>query len=156
KVVTVCDTAGEEDFSSLRPLSYPDADVFIVCYSVDQPDSLKHITEKWVPEIKHFCPQTPILVVGNKKDIRDEHRRASIAAGTSDGGSADSLAQPVAQKEAEECARRVSNFQLIECSAKTRENVRAVFDTAIRAAIAYRNRRNNKVIQSLLKLRLVF
>lgn len=50
-MVTVCDTAGEEDFSSLRPLSYPDADVFIVCYSVDQPDSLKHIIEKWVPEV---------------------------------------------------------------------------------------------------------
>lgn len=104
-------------------------------------------------QIKHFCPQTPILVVGNKKDIRDEHRRASIAAGTSDGGSADSLAQPVAQKEAEECARRVSNFQLIECSAKTREvcsDICPLRNAEIRAARVNKNGLIAGVVAELL------
>ncbi|MCP9263959.1 Transforming protein RhoA [Dirofilaria immitis] len=45
KVLTVCDTAGEDDYNTLRPLSYPDTDVFIACYSVERPESLKGIRE---------------------------------------------------------------------------------------------------------------
>lgn len=51
EVLTVCDTAGEDDYNNLRPLSYPDADVFIVCYSVERPESLKSVQEKWIPEV---------------------------------------------------------------------------------------------------------
>ncbi|KAK2843631.1 hypothetical protein Q7C36_011846 [Tachysurus vachellii] len=50
------DTAGQEDYDRLRPLSYPDTDVILMCFSVDSPDSLENIPEKWVPEVKHFCP----------------------------------------------------------------------------------------------------
>ena len=64
------DTAGQEDYDRLRPLSYPDTDVILMCFSVDSPDSLQNIPEKWVPEVKHFCPNVPIVLVGNKKDLR--------------------------------------------------------------------------------------
>ena len=40
------DTAGQEDYDRLRPLSYPDANVILVCFSVDRPDSLLNVTEK--------------------------------------------------------------------------------------------------------------
>ncbi|CAH8449214.1 unnamed protein product [Schistosoma turkestanicum] len=66
------DTAGQEDYDRLRPLSYPDTDVVLICYSIDTPDSLANIPEKWIPEIKHFCPNVPIILVGNKKDLRDD------------------------------------------------------------------------------------
>uniref|UniRef100_A0A915CMR7 Uncharacterized protein n=1 Tax=Ditylenchus dipsaci TaxID=166011 RepID=A0A915CMR7_9BILA len=121
-------------------LTLPDADVFIVCYSVDRGDSLKSIREKWIPEIKHFSPNTPIVVVGNKKDIRE----------------GESLATCVDFCEAEKLAKDCSTFKAIECSAKSRDNIRTVFEVAIRAAIAHRNRKNNKVVQQLMKLRLVF
>lgn len=61
------DTAGQEDYDRLRPLSYPDTDVILMCYSIDNPDSLVNIREKWTPEVKHFCPSVPIVLVGNKK-----------------------------------------------------------------------------------------
>ena len=64
------DTAGQEDYDRLRPLSYPDTDVILMCFSIDSPDSLQNIPEKWVPEVKHFCPNVPIVLVGNKKDLR--------------------------------------------------------------------------------------
>lgn len=46
------DTAGQEDYDRLRPLSYPDTDVILMCFSVDSPDSLENIPEKWTPEVK--------------------------------------------------------------------------------------------------------
>ena len=61
------DTAGQEDYDRLRPLSYPDTDVIVMCFSIDAPDTLENIPEKWTPEIKHFCPTAPIVLVGNKK-----------------------------------------------------------------------------------------
>uniref|UniRef100_G1KHK8 Ras homolog family member A n=1 Tax=Anolis carolinensis TaxID=28377 RepID=G1KHK8_ANOCA len=74
------DTAGQEDYDRLRPLSYPDTDVILMCFSTDSPDSLENIPEKWTPEVKHFCPNVPIILVGNKKDLRnDEHTRRELA-----------------------------------------------------------------------------
>lgn len=104
------DTAGQEDYDRLRPLSYPDTDVILMCFSIDSPDSLgetlpvlglavwfsspparrahcasspptaENIPEKWTPEVKHFCPNVPIILVGNKKDLRnDEHTRQELA-----------------------------------------------------------------------------
>ena len=49
-------TAGQEDYDRLRPLSYPDTDVILMCFSIDSPDSLENIPEKWTPEVRHFCP----------------------------------------------------------------------------------------------------
>ncbi|KAK4302096.1 hypothetical protein Pmani_025783 [Petrolisthes manimaculis] len=66
------DTAGQEDYDRLRPLSYPDTDVILMCFSIDSPDSLENIPEKWTPEVKHFCPNVPIILVGNKKDLRND------------------------------------------------------------------------------------
>lgn len=66
------DTAGQEDYDRLRPLSYPDTDVILMCFSIDSPDSLENIPEKWTPEVRHFCPAVPIILVGNKKDLRTD------------------------------------------------------------------------------------
>jgi len=40
------DTAGQEEYDRLRPLSYPDTHVVIICYAIDLPDSLENVTEK--------------------------------------------------------------------------------------------------------------
>ena len=58
------DTAGQEDYDRLRPLSYPSTDIFILCFSVVSPVSYDNIVSKWIPEIRKCCPETPILLVG--------------------------------------------------------------------------------------------
>ncbi|KAK3566497.1 hypothetical protein QTP86_034003 [Hemibagrus guttatus] len=127
------DTAGQEDYDRLRPLSYPDTDVILMCFSIDSPDSLENIPEKWTPEVKHFCPNVPIILVGNKKDQRnDEHTRRELAK---------MKQEPVKPEEGRDMANRISAFGYLECSAKTKEGVREVFEMATRAALQVRKRK---------------
>lgn len=68
------DTSGDPNFSSVRPISYPDTDVFLVCFSVVDFFSFDSIENYWVPEIRHHCPQTPIVLVGTKLDLRSDEK----------------------------------------------------------------------------------
>jgi len=121
------DTAGQEDYDRLRPLSYPDTDVILMCFSIDQPDSLENIPEKWVPEVKHFCPNVPIVLVGNKKDLRnDDYTIRDLQRNKQ---------QPVSYGEGEQMASRIGAKAYLECSALTKEGVRGVFEAATRAAL---------------------
>ena len=64
-------TAGQEDYDRLRPLSYPQTDVFLVCFSVLSTTSFENVRHKWVPEVRHYCPDTPLVLVGMKGDLRE-------------------------------------------------------------------------------------
>jgi len=66
------DTAGREDYDRLRPLSYPQTDIFLICFSLISPSSFENITLKWIPEITHHCPNTPFVIVGTKLDLRED------------------------------------------------------------------------------------
>ena len=50
-----------------------------MCFSIDSPDSLENIPEKWTPEVRHFCPNVPIILVGNKKVSRRRRRRTELS-----------------------------------------------------------------------------
>lgn len=132
------DTAGQEDYDRLRPLSYPDTDVILMCFSIDSPDSLENIPEKWIPEVKHFCPNVPIVLVGNKKDLRgDDYTIRELAR---------SKQVPVPLSEGEQMANRIGAKDYLECSALTKEGVKEVFEAATRAALCQKvkNKRKGK------------
>lgn len=73
--LSLWDTAGQEDYEKLRPLSYPNTDVFLLCFSLVNPTSLKNVFEKWSPELRHYAKKVPVILVGLKKDLRDEFAR---------------------------------------------------------------------------------
>uniref|UniRef100_A0A3Q3KDN9 Uncharacterized protein n=1 Tax=Monopterus albus TaxID=43700 RepID=A0A3Q3KDN9_MONAL len=58
------DTAGQEDYDRLRPLSYPDTDVILMCFSVDSPDSLENIPENGQTNNYCTCVTMNIAVLG--------------------------------------------------------------------------------------------
>ncbi|XP_038076722.1 rho-related protein racA-like isoform X2 [Patiria miniata] len=59
-----------EDYDRLRPLSYPGTDIFMMLFSVENRSSLESIEGRWLPEIRHHMPDTPILLVATKIDLR--------------------------------------------------------------------------------------
>lgn len=40
------DTAGQEEYDRLRPLSYPETDLLFVCFAIDCPASLENVMDK--------------------------------------------------------------------------------------------------------------
>ncbi|EFA07463.2 ras-like GTP-binding protein Rho1 isoform X2 [Tribolium castaneum] len=130
------DTAGQEDYDRLRPLSYPDTDVILMCFSVDSPDSLENIPEKWTPEVKHFCPNVPIILVGNKKDLRNDPNTINELKKMKQ--------EPVKPQDGRAMAEKINAFAYLECSAKSKEGVREVFENATRAALQVKKKKKHR------------
>merc|ERR1712179_371082 len=129
------DTAGQSEYERLRPLSYIDANVILACFSVSSPDSLENIAERWLPEVKHFCPNIPIVLVACKTDLRNDERTLEELAGMKQ--------TRVRQEEGLAMAEKIKAFKYLECSAKTNAGVREVFEAATRAAIYKKKKQPN-------------
>jgi len=136
--LSLWDTAGQEDYDRLRPLSYPGTDVFIICYSTTSSTSLNNVLNKWLPEIRSHCPSTPFILVGTKSDVRtskhdlEKARRAGRAFSFVD--------LDVAEKKGAELGATA----VMECSAKTQMGLKTVFDMAIKTAMADRKQPKKK------------
>lgn len=60
----------QEDYDKLRPLTYSNADVVLLAFTIDDPDSFEHAKDKWSTELRHFLVGVPVLIVGCKGDLR--------------------------------------------------------------------------------------
>lgn len=58
------------DLIKLKPLEYEDIDVFLACFDISNPNSFQNISTVWVPEMRFYVPGTPLIVIGNKADLR--------------------------------------------------------------------------------------
>ncbi|KRZ20036.1 Ras-related protein Rac1, partial [Trichinella pseudospiralis] len=113
------DTAGQEDYDRLRPLSYPQTDVFLICFSLVNPASFENVRAKWFPEVSHHCPNTPIILVGTKLDLREEQ---------------DTI-EKLRERRLQPIVHQQGSVKYVECSALTQKGVKNVFDEAIRAVL---------------------
>ncbi|CAN1229669.1 Rac-like GTP-binding protein 7 [Linum grandiflorum] len=119
------DTAGQEDYNRLRPLSYRGADVFLLAFSLISRASYENIHKKWIPELRHYAPNVPIVLVGTKLDLRDDKQYFIDHPG----------ATTITTAQGEELRKMVGAVAYIECSSKTQQNVKMVFDGAIKIAL---------------------
>jgi Ras family protein A len=107
-------------------LSYPETDLIFVCFAIDCPNSLENVMDKWYPEVTHFCPTTPIMLVGLKSDLRN--KRTCIEMLKTQG------LTPVTPEQGASVAKTMGATYR-ECSSKEMEGVHELFDLAITKAV---------------------
>mmetsp|Transcript_19844 Transcript_19844/g.22083 ORF Transcript_19844/g.22083 Transcript_19844/m.22083 type:complete len:184 (+) Transcript_19844:91-642(+) len=64
------DTAGQKSYDQLRPLVYPQTDIFLLCYDISDRSRFNELEKRWKPELSRHCPGIPIIVLGLKSDLR--------------------------------------------------------------------------------------
>jgi len=121
------DTAGQEDYDRLRPLSYPSTDVFLLCFSLVNSTSFKNVKMRWLREVRHHCPNAKLILVGTKVDAREDPE-------TVEKIKAQGL-KPVETSEGEALAKEIGAIRYMECSALTQKGLKNVFDEAIKAIL---------------------
>lgn len=121
------DTAGQEDYDRLRPLSYPQTDVFLICFSLVSPSSYENVRAKWYPEVRHHCPNTPIILVGTKLDLRSDRQTLDKLQ--------EKRLSPIKFEQGLALAKEIEAVKYLECSAFTQNGLRIVFDETIRAVL---------------------
>ncbi|GCB65698.1 ras homolog gene family, member Gd [Scyliorhinus torazame] len=130
------DTAGQEEYDRLRTLSYPQSNVFIICFSVASPSSYANVRHKWQPEVLHHCPNVPILLVGTKKDLRNDSETIKKLKEQS--------LSPTTMHQGVTLAKQIRAVKYLECSALNQDGIREVFVEAVRAVLYPHRKKKSK------------
>lgn len=127
------DTGGKDEFDQLRPLSYPKTDVFILCYAIDSMSSFAEVTERWLPEIRHYNPGAPIILVATKTDLRHSQSK----------GEQKILEQDIVrQADGKALLKQQQLSDYLEFSSLNPGSASSIFETAVR--LAMKRRKNLK------------
>lgn len=121
------DTAGSEEYDTLRPLSYPGTDVFLICFSLFSPESFENVIKKWYKEITEHAPDTPIILVGTKLDLRGKAEAIQSLKENSQ--------EPISTEKGEALAKKIGAKKYLECSALTQEGLARVFEEAVKVIL---------------------
>eukprot|EP00731_Ephydatia_muelleri_P009254 Em0004g1592a len=121
--------AGLDDYDRLRPLSYPQTDVFLIAFAVDNKHTYDRVRLKWLPEIKHFCPNTPWLLLGLKADLRSSSEPNRPGR------------EFVTEQAARDVAKKLGAIGYCECSSLTQSGLSNAMDLAMRASLNHTSNR---------------
>jgi small GTP-binding protein len=126
-IVQIWDTAGQEDLENIRCLSYANTDVFLLCFSVVDPNTLANIRTRWMPELKKYIQKPRVILVGTKDDLRTDP--GTLAALRAEG------LKPIDPSEAKAVVTEMKIADYLECSAMQQTGVDEVFNLAIATAL---------------------
>jgi len=132
------DTAGQEDYDRLRPLSYPGADVVLLCFSTISQASFDAIKEKWAPEVHHYIPNIPHILVGTKIDLREEKHPDPNSG----------KFEPITPEMAKKLGEEIQVTKYMEVSSKSGRGVNEVYNEAVNLVLAEREAALNKTPSS--------
>lgn len=139
--LNIWDTIGQEEYDEVRPLSYKNADVFIICFSIDYPDSFENVKLKWIHEIAHHCPKVPFILVGCKIDLRDDKNKLKRLHLKDKN--------PISFTEGFVMSKEIKARKYLECSAKTQKGLEEVFMEAVRVVMKMRNKKKSRECEIL-------
>ncbi|XP_017273901.1 ras-related C3 botulinum toxin substrate 1 isoform X2 [Kryptolebias marmoratus] len=118
------DTSGLYSYDRIRHLSYPQTDVILLCFSLVREASFENIRHRWYEEVKHYCKDVPIVLVGTKLDLRDTIQEFQYKE-----------LPPITYPQGLAMAKNIGAVKYLECSALTQRGLKTVFDEAIRAVL---------------------
>nr|CAB3265398.1 Rac and Cdc42-like 1 protein [Phallusia mammillata] len=130
------DTGGGEDYHVLRPLCYPETDVFCLCFDVAWQTSFENIKSAWIEELSHHCPDVPVLLVGCKIDLRTNEEKIKEMK--------EKNLQFITEKQGHEMSAEIGAAKYVECSALTGQGVDHVFQNLAELARKYFIETKNK------------
>jgi len=125
--VGLWDTGGQEDYDRLRPLSYPQTNVFLLCFSLVSPSSFENIRSKWYPEVSHHCPGVPTILVGTKSDLKEDEDTIKRLESKK--------MEPITQEQAESMVEDIKAYTYVECSSLTGNGLNDVFNKAVQSVV---------------------
>ena len=105
----------------------PLQDVFVLCFSLVDPASFENVKTKYVPEIRLFCPNVPIILVGTKLDLREDKE---VVQNLAEKG-----LSPITYSQGLQMQEEIGAATYVECSVITMKNVALVFEEAVRTAL---------------------
>ena len=83
---------------------------------------------KWYPEVSHYCPNVPCLLVGTKIDLRNDP-------GTIQRLRTRNKCEPISFEQGSKKAIELGAVKYCECSALSQQGLREIFDEAIRCVL---------------------
>merc|ERR1711862_739924 len=63
------DISSHKESDELRILNYANTDIFLLCFAMNDSQSLQNLEKKWNPEVSQFSKNSIRFVVGNKIDL---------------------------------------------------------------------------------------
>lgn len=122
------DTAGQEDLENIRCLSYSGTNCFLMCFSIDNPTSLANLSTQWLAELNKYCSNARLIVVGTKKDLRDDETTVQKLSQTGQ--------HPVTFEEGKAKSEELNALHYFECSALWKDGVKQIFDAAMTVSLS--------------------
>ncbi|ELT87174.1 hypothetical protein CAPTEDRAFT_207146 [Capitella teleta] len=122
-LLNMYDTSGCEAYDRLRPMAYVNTDIFIVVFAVLSDVEHSNVVDKWIPEIRHHCPEVPFILVGNKTDLRESDAATETT---------DKRLKTLSKQVGERLAQQLGAVAYMECSARKQDGVTEVFEAAVR------------------------
>ncbi|XP_078467537.1 ras-related C3 botulinum toxin substrate 1-like [Lampetra fluviatilis] len=121
------DTPGLEEYDRLRSICYTNVDVVQICFSLENQSSFDSIHAKWYPEVRHHCPTAPIILVGTQLDLRDNKDTVEKLSRK--------MLPLITNEQGLALAKKIGAVKYVECSARTRNGIKTVFDETISAVL---------------------
>ena len=112
----IWDTPGQDEYDRLRPISYQDAKLILLCFSVEKRQTFLNLTERWIMEVKYYCKDAKIILVGMKLDLRESGNPNHVT-----------------DEEAFQFCKENNFDTFISCSAKTAENINQIFPNVVKS-----------------------
>lgn len=137
------DTAGQDDYQRIRPLSYSDTDVLVLCFSVVSEMSFQNIG-KWKEELDYHCPGVPIILLGTKIDLRNDKETINR------------LRQRglniIPYSTGLQKSKEITAYEYLECSALTQEGLKNLFQRIVECYLNDKNKKKKKKTKKCILL----